>query len=287
MLIVAGSASQNIAKELSKITGASLLNVEIMRFPDKECYVRVLDDVDGEKVVIVNSAYPDENIVETQFLQDAVRDEAAEVATIIPYLGYSRQDKKFKPGESLSARAVITALSGNTDHFAVANLHKESVIEYSLSSGSNIDSYSVIADFLSSLEEPPDMIMAPDKGARHIAESVASRMDAEWDHLEKRRIDGETVEMAPASASVDGKRVAIVDDIISTGGTIAKATSRLKEKGALKVYAICTHGLFIGKAREKLAVCDIVAASDTIETEFSQFSAARAIADHLGDIGFT
>lgn len=286
MIIAAGTPSQDIAGELSRITGSPLLNFEIIRFPDQECYIRALDDVKGEKVVIVNTAWPDNNIIETLLLQDSIRNEAEEVATVIPYMGYSRQDKKFKPGEALSARTIIEALSRSTDHFGVINLHKESVIEYSHSSGSNIPTYKVIARYLSSLPEPPDMIMGPDKGARHIAASVAELMDAEWDHLDKIRIDGEHVEMEPVNSSVKGKRVAIVDDIISTGGTIARATERLKEKGATRVYAICTHGLFTGKAREKLEVCDIVSSSDTIETDFSQFSAAPAIQDYLLDIGF-
>jgi len=263
-----------------------LLDMEIKRFPDGECYVRVLDEVCGEKVVVVNTAYPDENIVETLLIQDAVRDEAAEVATLVPYLAYSRQDKKFKPGEALSARAMIRSLSRNSDHFAITNLHKASVMDYSHCEGKNVDTYSVIADFLGSLEYPPDMVVGPDKGARHIAESVGRILGSEWDHLEKKRLDGETVEIAPATASVEGRTVAIVDDIISTGGTIATATSRLKDRGAKGVYAICTHGLFIGAAREKLKVCDLVTSSDSIETEFSHFSVAAVLAEHLGSIGF-
>jgi len=286
MLIAAGSASKNIALELSRLTGSRLLDMEIKRFPDEECFIKIKEPFVGENVVVVNTGYPDPNIIETLLLQDAVRDEAQQVATIIPYLGYSRQDKKFESGEALSARAVIMALSANSDYFGVVNLHKESVIEYSLSAGTNISTYSVIADYLSSLAEPPDMVMGPDKGARHIAESVAKLMNAEWDYLEKHRIDGEHVQIAPANVSVDGKIVAIVDDIISTGGTIATATSRLKEKGARKVYALCTHGLFIGAAMEKLQVCDLVASSDSIETTLSRFSAGRAIADYLVEIDF-
>jgi ribose-phosphate pyrophosphokinase len=286
MLIAAGSASQHLAQKLSTVTGAPLLNIEIKRFPDNECYVRVLDNITDEKVVIVNTGYPDPNVIETLLLQDAVREKASEVATIVPYLAYSRQDKIFHQGEALSARAMIQTLSRNTDHFGVLNLHKASAIEYSLARGVNIDTYGVIAEYLSKLKEPPDMIMGPDKGAGHIASSVAKLMGIEWDHLEKTRIDGETVEIAPARYSVDGRKVAIVDDIISTGGTIATATSRMKENGALKVYAICTHGLFIGQARRKLTVCDLVASTDSIETDFSKISAAQAVADHLGSIGF-
>lgn len=286
MLIAPGTASQRLAKELAKLTGARLLDLEIKRFPDNECYVRALKDVEGEKVVVVNTAYPDQNIVETLLLQDAVRDEADEVATIIPYLSYSRQDKKFQTGEALSARAVIRALSRHTDHFAVVNLHKESVIEYSLSKGHNISPYNIISDFLSGLPKPPDMIMGPDKGARHIASSVAGLMGVDWDHMKKHRIDDAHVEIALPSSSVKGKIVAIVDDIISTGETIAKATSKLKEGGAIAVYAVCTHGLFIGEAKEKLDVCDLIASTDTIETGYTRFSAAPALAYYLKGIGF-
>jgi len=285
MFIAAGTASRHLSQELARITGTPLLQMEIRRFPDREAYVRVLDPVDGEDVVIVSTAYPDKNIIETILIQDAVIDEAKTVTTVIPYLGYSRQDRKFLPGEAFSARAVIRSLTRNTDHFAVVNLHKESVLEFSDPPSKNILTYREIASYLSSLPVPPDMILAPDKGARHIAEAVAGFMDREWDYLEKHRIDGEHVEMSLASSDVKGKSVAIVDDIISTGGTIATAAGRLREKGAREVYAVCTHGLFIGRAREKLGTCTEVASSDTIETGFSRFSASPAIADYLREIG--
>jgi ribose-phosphate pyrophosphokinase len=103
-----------------------------------------------------------------------------------------------------------------------------------------------------------------------------------WDYIEKTRIDGDTVEMKAKNLDVSGKKVAIVDDIIATGGTIVKATEQLKSQGAVEVYAACTHGLFTKNAIPRLKeVCDRVISTDTIENETSVVSAAEEIAKKI------
>ena len=123
------------------------------------------------------------------------------------------------------------------------------------------------------------MLLAPDKGALAHTREAAVLIGCESDYLEKTRIDGDTVEMKPKNLHVKGKNVAIIDDIISTGGTMAKAIQELKKQEADKVYAACTHGLFIGTAVEKLQKvgCDEIIASDTIQNKFSKISTVPCI----------
>jgi ribose-phosphate pyrophosphokinase len=124
----------------------------------------------------------------------------------------------------------------------------------------------------------PEIILAPDKGAFDRATAVAKVLGSDFDYLEKTRIDGTTVSMKAKSLDVAGRSVAIVDDIIATGGTIITATDELKRQGATNVYAACTHGLYTNNALERLANhCDKVISTDTLESETSMVSIAPAI----------
>jgi ribose-phosphate pyrophosphokinase len=128
-------------------------------------------------------------------------------------------------------------------------------------------------------EKNIDIIISPDKGGIERAKTAAIAADCDFDYLEKKRLDGHTVEMKPLKSEVVGLNVALVDDIISTGGTIVTATRQLKDRGAKSVYAVCTHGLFIGDAFERLrGVCNDVIATDTLITPATCVSVAPEIA---------
>jgi ribose-phosphate pyrophosphokinase len=128
----------------------------------------------------------------------------------------------------------------------------------------------------------PDIIMAPDKGAIERASAVADVLDAQFDYLEKTRIDGHTVTMKAKNLDVKDRTVAIIDDIIATGGTIIKATNELKRQGANKVFAACTHGLYTSGALPKLVEnCDKVISTDTLESETSFVSLAPELAKFI------
>jgi ribose-phosphate pyrophosphokinase len=258
-----------------------LASVESRRFPDFEAYVRIHDDLEGEDVILVQTSYPDEKVIELFLLQDAIREfEIKSLTTVVPYYGYARQDKKFNEGEPISAKTMAAHLGLNTDSFITVDIHEESIITWFSVPAKNISGMPQIGEYLKGIS--PDIIIAPDKGALELAKSVAEVTGCSWDYLEKTRIDGETVEMKAKNLSVQGKKVAIVDDIIATGGTIVKATEHLKSQGTSSVYAACTHGLFAKNALSRLQkVCDGVISTDTIENETSVVSVASEIAKEL------
>jgi ribose-phosphate pyrophosphokinase len=281
MIVVSGSASQSLSKLLAAELGCGLANTESRRFPDQECYVRIHEELNGEEVVVVQTTYPDEKIIELFLLQDAVREfEVSQLITVIPYFSYARQDKKFNPGEPISAKTMAEHIQISSDSVITVDIHEESILNWFEIPAKNISAMPQIGVHLKNLL--PDIIIAPDKGALELAESVASVVGCDWDYLEKTRIDGEHVEMKAKNIDVSNKKVAIVDDIIATGGTIVKATEQLKMQGAEKVYAVCTHGLFAKNALPKLQkVCDGVISTDTIENETSVVSAAKEIAKEI------
>jgi ribose-phosphate pyrophosphokinase len=281
MIVVSGSASKSLSKRLSEVLEAPLANLESRRFPDFECYVRVNENLEREDVVLVQTTYPDENVIELFLLQDAVKEfNVKSLTTIVPYFGYARQDKKFNIGEPLSAKTLVNHIQLSTDSFITVDIHEENIVSWFSVPAKNVSGMPQIGEYLRGIG--PDIIIAPDKGALSLAQSVAEVTGCSWDYLEKTRIDGETVEMKAKNISVSGKKVAIVDDIIATGGTIVKATEHLKSQGATEVYAACTHGLFAKEALPRLQkVCDRVISTDTIENDTSYVSVASEIAKAL------
>jgi ribose-phosphate pyrophosphokinase len=282
MYILGGTSAKNVAGNLANKIQQPLLQATYKRFPDDEFYVRVLDDISGEDVIIVQTAYPDQKIVELLLIQDAVHDAGAKKITVVlPYFGYSRQDKKFEEGEAISSRAVAQHISMHADCVITVDPHKQHILKFFTVPAYSCSAVSTIAQHLK--EKNIDFVLAPDKGAKDRAREAATLIDCEYDYLEKTRIDGTTVKVTPKKLDARGKHVAIIDDIISTGGTMANSIKELKKQGAKTVSVACTHGLFIGGAKEKLlsADCDEIISTDTIETEFSKVSAAGCIAEVL------
>ena len=271
MFLIGGSASTSIAQDLSESTQIPLADTEIYRFPDGELYVRINEDLKDQEAVIIQTTYPDENIIELFLLLDACkRLQTKRITVIIPYYGYARQDQQFKKGEPISAQALAALISVNADEIITIDPHKEYIKDFFTVPTKNISAVPAIASYLN--DKQVDIVLAPDKGALNRAKETATLLNCSVDYLEKTRIDGSTITMKPKKLDVAGKTVAIVDDIISTGGTMAAAISQLKRQKATQVYVICTHGLFAGKAIKKLtdSKCDEIIATDTIKSEYSK-----------------
>lgn len=283
--VVAGSASGPFAARLAQEMGLPLARAEMRRFPDGEGYVRLLEDVRGLPAIVVQSTAPDANLVELLLWQDALREAgASRVTTVVPYMGYARQDRAFQPGEAISARAAALAVAATTDHLVTVDPHKEEVLRFF---GGKARSVSAVPQLAAELSRwGVDIVLAPDKGARARAEEAARLVGARVDHLEKTRLSATEVTMRTKELDVRGARVAIVDDLIASGGTMVAAARELKAQGARAVYAACTHGLFTGNALPRILAggIDRVLATDTCiagTCSCDVVSAAPAVADAL------
>ncbi len=278
MYIIGGTASESIARDLSKRLKAPMVKTISKRFPDDELYVRVLDDVSNEHVAIIQTTYPDKNIIELFLLQNAVKEAGAkEITVIIPYFGYARQDTKFKDGEPISAKAIADLIGLNADRVINVDLHKEYILDFFSVPAESCSAIPELAIFLKG--KNVDLVLAPDKGALNRAKTASEIIGCDFDYMEKTRIDGTTIEIKPKNLDAQNKNVAIIDDIISTGGTMAKSIKELKKYGANKVFIACTHGLFAGDAIKKLvsAGADEIIATDTIKSDFSKVKIAPAL----------
>jgi len=271
MYIVGGTASKRIAEDLSKSLKIPIANTISKRFPDDELYVRIIDDVAGEHVIIIQTTYPDFNIIELFLLQNAAEEaNVKEISIVIPYFGYARQDTKFQNGEPISAKALANLISLNADRVITVDPHKEHILDFFSTNAFSCSAVSEIAKYLK--EKNIDLVLAPDKGALERAKKASKIIGCDFDYMEKTRIDGTTVEIKPKKLDAENKNVAIIDDIISTGGTMAISIQELKKHKAKKVSVACTHGLFAGDAVKKLnsAGCDEIISTDTIQSDYSK-----------------
>ena len=304
MPVVSGSSSRDVATSLAPLIGMQYIELESRKFPDGEGYVRVpsdaIDAVRSEPVVLVSNTYPDSGIVNTVLLLEAIaevrrgnlsnlkgeepqnmEDVGSGVYLAIPYYGYSRQDKRFSKGEAVSARVIADILARGCDGIAILDLHEPAVLKDMEVPIEFVSSMPEIAELLQT-EISPDFVLSPDKGAIARATEVAGLIGCDFSYLEKTRIDAHTIEHTPKDLDVDGKVVAIVDDMISTGGTICRASDALRRQGATEVHAACTHGLFTGGAILRLSNhVDGVHSTDSLPNPRAVVSAAPALARGL------
>jgi len=263
------------------MTKIPMVHREIKRFSDGECYVRLHESLNNEDVILIQNSYPDSNIIEYFLLVDAIRQyEIKSLTSIIPYFGYGRQDKRFNEGEPISAKVFAEHLSENVDRIITINLHNPEVINWFKVPAMEIKAEKILAKYFEKFN--PDIIISPDKGSMERAKYLSELLNKPFVTLEKKRIDSETVEIQTGNIDVKNKVVAIIDDMISTGGTIATASSILKNLGASKIVVGCVHGLFVANALNRIQrSVDVIFSTDTIENEKSVVSVAGEIAQKI------
>ncbi len=279
MKVISTEKSQILAARIATALNTALVDVKFSRFPDGELYLAG-GKLDAE-TVIVGSITDSDALVQLLLLIDAC--EGSQNHLVLPYMGYARQDKRFRDGEPISARAIAGIFGKGITDCITVNIHEPAVLGYFNVPATNISLAKDIGTCIRSMDLSDPLVLAPDDGALAFAQSVASVGGWDCDHLEKTRLSGIEVRMAPKKLCAASRPVVIVDDIISTGVTIATATNMLYQQGATDVYAACVHGVLIGGAYAHLKAGGIrdVFCSDTIERGCSRLSAAESIAAAL------
>lgn len=278
----------NLANSISSKLKIDFIQLESKIFPDEESYLRIPESIKDEKVVVIHSCFPqqDKRLIELfMILDNAIDLGAKEIISVIPYLAYARQDKRFRDGETIGVNTIakLIRLCG-TNTFITVNIHEESSLGLFNIRSINLSAMLELGRYLKELNLKNPIIVAPDRGALGDAKEVAKVMETDYTFFDKTR-DLKTGEVTTGlkEAAVGGRDVVIVDDIISTGGTIANIAKIVKNQGADKVLAACTHALLIKDARDKLHNAGIneIIGTDTVESDVSKLSVANIIVETL------
>lgn len=294
MIIFGGSAGEALAVRVANLTGAKLGRMDQKRFPDGEKYLRVLDDVKGDDVVIIHptGGRPDELIIEYLMLVDTIKDMAPKsISAVFPYFAYARQDARFNPGEPLSFHLVTRLVEQvGTNKVYTIDLHLQRITdmrEIFKIPAQNLTAVPNIAEYISKTFEPKNpAVIGPDMESEQWAKVAAAKIHADYAVLEKTRFGPSEVKIRTRGGeqlNVQGRDAIIIDDIISTGNTIIEAAQLVKKAGANRILVGCTHPVLSGSALARMYAAGIegVVGTDTFPGPISFVSVAPVIAEAL------
>jgi ribose-phosphate pyrophosphokinase len=288
LVVVPGPASIELGENVAKQLSAEVLTAEAKIFPDGESKIRFGKEVYKENVVIVQSTYPpvDRHLIQLIFMMHWLSKRECSIILVIPYFGYSRQDREFLKGEVISLQALAKLFSNYpVKHMITADFHNISALGYFSFPSYSISAIPLIANYIKRSYKLRDPIcISPDFGGSARAEALANLLSIQCMVLRKERdrVTGE-VKVAEKDMKVAGKDVIVIDDIISTGASIAKAARLLKRNGARKVIAACTHALLVNDALKKMAEygVDEAVATNCVPSPISKIDLSPLIASHL------
>ena len=287
-LVASGPASLDVAAALAARLGAKLARVDTTDFPDGESKVRIYEETRNKNVIVVQSLHPptDKHLLQLLLLAHKLSEDGADVSAVIPYLAYARQDREFLKGEVVSLgvlahlfRSVGIKRVVTVDIHSAQGLGLFSIPAYSCSA------IPLLAEYVSNnytLKNP--IAVSPDFGSSERVEAFAAVLKSEYVSFKKTR-DRLTGEVITEDKNLDiaGRDAVIIDDMISTGTSVAKCAQLLKKDGAKKVIAACAHALLVGAAVEKMkaAGVDELVASNTIPSKYSKVDVAPLIASYF------
>jgi len=256
MKVLTGRAHPALAKEICGYLGVPLGQIHVDRFPDGEVRLQILENVRGADVFVIQpTCRPvNENLMELLIILDALRRASAyRITAVMPYYGYARQDRKDRPRVPISAKLVADLLtSAGANRVLALDLHAGQIQGYFDIPVDHLYATPVTVGYFRKLRLKNLVVVSPDPGGVERARAFAKRLKVPLAIIDKRREDADVVEMFNVIGEVAGRTCLIVDDMIDTGGTLAKGAYALKEKGAERVFACCTHGVFAGNAIQKI-----------------------------------
>ncbi|HYL66412.1 MAG TPA: ribose-phosphate diphosphokinase [Nitrosopumilaceae archaeon] len=254
--VIGGKASEDLAKKIATKLEARYLKSELRVFPDGESKITISGKPNG-KIIIVQSTYPpvDSNLIQTLALVSKARKYSSQVIAVIPYLGYARQDKEFLPGEVVTMSIVANMLkAAGATKIIIVDIHSKMALNHFKIPARNVSAIPELVKYFKKLNLKSPLVVSPDLGGISRARDFANQFGVKFIALKKYR-DRKTgvVEIRSKNQKqVKGRDIILVDDMISTGGSIVKAAEFLKKQKCRNIYAACTHALLIGDAEKRI-----------------------------------
>jgi len=283
-ILLPGSASRELAEAVASRLGVPLGACGVERFPDGETHVEVREPVRRKEVFLLQSTGPpvNEHLVELMALVDACRRAAAgPITAIVPYFGYSRSDKRHGRREPIAASMVATCLQAlGVAHVVTVDLHASQIEGFFQVPVDNLTAEPTLCEALRERLPPGTVIVAPDEGAVKLATRYARRLGKRVVVVHKERESGSETHVTHVVGDVRDCPCLIVDDMISTGGTIRQSVEALLEAGACpEITVAATHGLFTGTAREQLTHSAVrqIYVTDTVAPAVSRWPVLQVV----------
>ena len=299
-LVFTGNANPALAAEIASHLGISLGAADVGRFSDGEVTVEIKQNVRARDVFVVQStcAPTNENLMELLIMVDALKRSSAErISAVIPYFGYARQDRRPRSTRvPISAKVVANMLQAvGVSSVIMMDLHADQIQGFFDIPVDNIYASPVLLGDLRAKNYEDLLVVSPDVGGVVRARALAKQLNCDLAIIDKRRPKANVSEVMHVIGDIEGRNCVIMDDMIDTAGTLVKAAEVLKERGAKKVYAYCTHPIFSGPAIERIAkgtALDEVVVTNTIPLsdaaaqcpKIRQVSVAPLIAQTIGRI---
>ena len=256
MVLLTGNAHPELAKEIAKQLGIPLGDVLLQRFPEGEIQLQIRDNIRGKDVFIVQPTCtpPNENLMELLILIDAARRASAKrITAVLPFFGYARQDRKDRPRVPITAKLVANLIvSAGANRVLTMDLHAGQIQGFFDIPVDHLYSINVLGSYFKKKKVKDLVVVSPDVGGIKMARGYAKLFNCELAIVDKRRENASQTHVMHIIGSVKGKNVVIIDDMISTGGSLVEAAKALKQAGALDIFATIVHPVLAGKAVEKI-----------------------------------
>jgi ribose-phosphate pyrophosphokinase len=285
--VIAGSASKDLGKRIARRLKAPYVEAKTRVFPDGESKITFGRIPKNSVILVVQSTYPpvDTNLLQALSIISQARKVSSKIYAIIPYMGYARQDRQFLSGEVVTMSIVARMLrSAGAKKIVVVDIHSKIALNHFKIPKENISAIPELAKYFKRMKLKDALVVSPDMGGALRAKRFASLINTDFIALKKSR-NRKTGKVVIQSSKVDvrGKDLILVDDIISTGGSIVKAAQFLKKQKCKRVFVACTHGLFVEGAEKKIKNAGVsrIISTNTIPRNTSKVDISGVIADSI------
>ena len=292
--VIAGNSNIELAKGIASYLNLDLVNAEIKQFSDGETQVQINENIRGADIFVVQSTCSPAaaNLMELLIIIDALkRASARRITAVIPYFGYARQDRKVRPRVPITAKLVADLITtSGAGRVVTVDLHAGQIQGFFNISVDNLFSTGVMVEHIRTLDLKDLVMVSPDAGGVERTRAFAKLVNASLSIIDKRRSAPNEAEVMHIIGKVKDKDVVIIDDMVDTAGTLTKAAYALKNKGAKRIFACCTHPVLSGDAIKKIndSVIEKVFVTDTIPLSSNASSLdkieIRSVASLLGEV---